>query len=57
MFRKPNRSNPYSFNENDWTDENWKEGVNDYFLSKTKAEKAAWELMESKGLKNKINYD
>jgi nucleoside-diphosphate-sugar epimerase len=54
MFRKPGRSNPYSFNENDWTDENWKEGVNDYFLSKTKAEKAAWELMESKGLKNKL---
>ena len=40
MFRKPNRSNPYTFGENDWTDENWKEGVNDYFLSKTKAEKA-----------------
>ena len=54
MFRKPVRSNPYSFGENDWTDENWKEGVNDYFLSKTKAEKAAWELMESKGLKNKL---
>ena len=54
MFRKPIRSNPYSFNENDWTDENWKEGVGDYFLSKTKAEKAAWELMESKGLKNKL---
>jgi len=54
MFRKSNRSNPYSFHENDWTDENWKEGVNDYFLSKTKAEKAAWELMESKGLKNKL---
>jgi len=54
MFRKPNRSNPYSFGENDWTDENWIEGVNDYFLSKTKAEKAAWELVESKGLKNKL---
>jgi len=54
MFRKPNRTNPYTFGENDWTDENWKEGVNDYFLSKTKAEKAAWELMESKGLKNKL---
>ena len=54
MFRKPNRSNPYSFGENDWTDENWIEGVNDYFLSKTKAEKAAWELMEKKGLKNKL---
>ena len=51
MFRKPNRSNPYTFGENDWTDENWIQGVNDYFLSKTKAEKAAWELMESKGLK------
>jgi nucleoside-diphosphate-sugar epimerase len=54
MFRKPIRSNPYSFDENDWTDENWKEGVGDYFLSKTKAEKAAWELMESMGLKNKL---
>ena len=54
MFRKPNRSNPYSFGENDWTDENWIEGVNDYFLSKTKAEKVAWELMEKKGLKNKL---
>ena len=54
MFRKPNRSNPYSFGENDWTDENWIEGVSDYFLSKTKAERAAWEFMESKGLKNKL---
>ena len=54
MFRKPNRSNPYTFGENDWTDENWIERVNDYFLSKTKAEKAAWELMESKGLKSKL---
>ena len=54
MFRKPNRSNPYTFGENDWTDENWIEGVSDYFLSKTKAEKTAWEFMESKGLKNKL---
>ena len=54
MFRKPNRSNPYSFGENDWTDENWKEGVSDYFLSKTKAERVAWELMESRGLKDKL---
>ena len=54
MFRKPNRTNPYTFGENDWSDENWIEGVSDYFLSKTKAEKAAWRLMESKGLKNKL---
>ena len=54
MFRKPNRTNPYTFGEHDWTDENWTEGVNDYFLSKTKAEKAAWDLMERKGLKNKL---
>ena len=54
MFRKPNRSNPYTFGENDWTDENWIEGVSDYFLSKTKAERTAWEFMESKGLKNKL---
>ena len=54
MFRKPNRSNPYTFGENDWTDENWVEGVNDYFLSKTKAERLAWEFMESKGLRNKL---
>ena len=32
MFRKPNRSNPYTFGENDWTDENWVEGVNDLSL-------------------------
>ena len=54
MFRKPNRSNPYSFGENDWTDVNWVEGVSDYFLSKTKAERAAWDFMKSKGLKNKL---
>ena len=54
MFRKPNRTNPYTVGENDWSDENWIEGVSDYFLSKTKAEKAAWRLMESKGLKNKL---
>ena len=54
MFRKPNRTNPYTFGENDWSDENWIEGVSDYFLSKTKAEKAAWRLVESKGLKNKL---
>ena len=54
MFRKPNRSNPYTFGESDWTDENWVEGVSDYFLSKTRAERTAWEFMESKGLKNKL---
>ncbi len=53
MFRKPNRSNPYTFGENDWSDVNWK-GCNDYFVSKTKAEKAAWDFMESKGLKKKL---
>ena len=52
MFRKPNRSNPYSFGENDWTDENWTKGVTDYFLSKTKAERLAWKFMESKGDNN-----
>ncbi|MBD1154171.1 hypothetical protein IDG52_03105 [Pelagibacterales bacterium SAG-MED23] len=53
MFRRPNRSNPYTFGENDWTDLDW-EKTTDYFVSKTRAEKAAWELMESKGLKNKL---
>ena len=28
--------------------------MNDYFLSKTKAERLAWEFMESKGLRNKL---
>ena len=54
MFRKPNRTNPYSFGENDWTDINWEKGVSDYFLSKTVAEKAAWDFMESKGLREKL---
>ena len=54
MFRKQNRTSPYSFGENDWTDVNWKEGVGDYFLSKTVAEKSAWDFMQSRGLKNKL---
>ena len=53
MFRKPNRTNPYTFGENDWSDVNWN-GCNDYFVSKTKAERAAWDFMESKGLKDKL---
>jgi len=53
MFRKPNRTNPYTFGENDWSDVNWS-GCNDYFISKTKAERAAWDFMESKRLKNKL---
>ena len=53
MFRKSNRTNPYTFGENDWSDVNWS-GCNDYFVSKTKAERAAWDFMESKGLKNKL---
>ena len=53
MFRKPNRTNPYTFGENDWTDVEWNK-TTDYFVSKTRAEKAAWDLMESKGLKNNL---
>ena len=53
MFRKPNRTNPYTFGENDWTDVEWNK-TTDYFVSKTRAEKAAWDLMESKGLKNSL---
>ena len=53
MYRKPNRTNPYTFGENDWTDLEW-DKTTDYFVSKTRAEKAAWELMESKGIKNKL---
>ncbi len=53
MYRKPNRTNNYTFGENDWTDLEW-DKTTDYFVSKTRAEKAAWELMESKGIKNKL---
>ncbi len=53
MYRKPNRTNTYTFGENDWTDIEW-DKTTDYFVSKTRAEKAAWELMESKGIKNKL---
>ena len=53
MYRKPNRTNPYTFGENDWTDLEWNK-TTDYFVSKTRAEIAAWELMESKGIKNKL---
>ena len=53
MYRKPNRTNPYTFGENDWTDIEW-DKTTDYFVSKTRAEKAAWDLMKSKGLKNSL---
>ena len=53
MFKRPNRTNPYNVVENDWSDTEWS-GSTDYIVSKTKAEKAAWELMESKGLKDKL---
>jgi nucleoside-diphosphate-sugar epimerase len=38
MFKKPNRTNPYTFGENDWTDTEWS-GSNDYALSKQKLKK------------------
>jgi len=53
MFKRPNRTNPYNVGENDWSDTEWS-GSNDYIISKTKAEKAAWDLMESKGMKDKL---
>ena len=53
MYRKPNRTNPYTFGENDWTDLEWNK-TTDYFVSKTRAEIAAWEIMKSKGIKNKL---
>ena len=53
MYRKPNRTNPYTFGENDWTDLEWNK-TTDYFVSKTRAEIAAWDLMESNGIKNKL---
>jgi nucleoside-diphosphate-sugar epimerase len=53
MFKRPNRTNPYNVGENDWSDTEWN-GSNDYIISKTKAEKAAWDLMESKGMKDKL---
>ena len=53
MFKRPNRTNPYNVGENDWSDTEWS-GSTDYIVSKTKAEKVAWELMESKGLKDKL---
>ena len=53
MYRKPNRTNPYTFGENDWTDLEWNK-TTDYFVSKTRAEIAAWDLMQRNGIKNKL---
>jgi nucleoside-diphosphate-sugar epimerase len=39
MFRKPNRSNPYTFGENDWTDETGQRGVTTTFYQKQKLKK------------------
>ena len=53
MSRQKNRTNPYFIGENDWTDLGWS-GASDYFVAKTKQEKAAWKLMEKRGIKDKL---
>ena len=49
MFRKPNRSNPYTFGDNDWTDLDCVK-TTDSSVSKHRAEKAASDTLERKGL-------
>ena len=49
MFRKPNRSNPYTFGENDWTDENWIEGVVTISYQKLELKELLGSLWKAKG--------
>ncbi|WP_440693097.1 NAD-dependent epimerase/dehydratase family protein [Candidatus Pelagibacter sp. HIMB1695] len=50
MFRKPNRSNPYTFGENDWTDLDW-DKTTDYFYPKQELKKLRGLLWKVKVLK------
>ena len=51
MFRKPNRSNPYTFGENDWTDENWTRGSDRLLFIKNKSGKTCLGTHGEQGIK------
>lgn len=53
MMYRPNRPAVFPVTENDWTDINWK-ALSAYVVSKTEAERAAWNLVVERGAKERF---
>ncbi len=53
MMYRPNRPAEFSFSEGDWSDPEWPP-MSAYLVSKTRAEKAAWEFMKKHGAEKKL---
>jgi len=53
MMYRPNRPAVMPVTENDWTDVEW-DTLSAYVVSKTEAEKAAWELATQEGFKHRL---
>ena len=53
MMYRPNRPPVFAVTENDWTDVSWN-ALSAYIVSKTEAEKAAWEAAVEGGYKHRI---
>ena len=52
MYR-PNRPKVLTVTEEDWTDINWR-ALSPYVISKTQAEKAAWDLATTEGFRHRL---
>jgi len=53
MMYRPNRPSVLPVNENDWTDISWN-ALTAYIVSKTEAEKAAWDIATEEGFKHRL---
>ncbi|WDI31019.1 NAD-dependent epimerase/dehydratase family protein [Hyphococcus flavus] len=53
MMYRPNRPETFTVEEADWTDTSWK-SLSAYIVSKTEAEKAAWQTAVDGGYKHRI---
>lgn len=50
---RPNRPPVFTFGENDWSDVNWR-ALSAYVVSKTEAERAAWDFAVAGGFKHRL---
>jgi nucleoside-diphosphate-sugar epimerase len=53
MMYRPNRPSEFTFSESDWSDPEWL-ALSAYIVSKTRAEKAAWEFMKKQSAEKKL---
>lgn len=53
MMYRPNRPKVMTVTEKDWTDVNWS-ALSAYVVSKTEAEKAAWDFATEKGFRHRL---